>query len=152
MINGGDVITLVSDLLNIKPLDAIIFLNNNLGLGINIDNKQRNNFNYINTYEQKKKAREKYDLWKRQTFSDACSYLHLLEDKYEEACKKFDCIEKADEFFNDEDVNKYYNESDKIQYYLDFYIYGTEEDILWIKKTKGKVVNYNGRRIRPRNS
>lgn len=149
---GGDVITLVSDLLNIKPLEAAKFLNNNLGLGINISNNSKYNFNYINTYEQKKKAKEKYDLWKRQSFSDACSYLHILEDNYEKVCKELGTIEKADEFFDNEDVNKYYNETDRIQYYLDFYIYGTEEDILWIKKTKGKVVNYNGRRIRPRNS
>lgn len=148
----GDSITLVSEILKVTPLEAVIFLNNNLGLGININNKQRSNFSFANEYDQKKKAREKYDLWKRQTFSDACSYLHLLENKYEEACKDFNCIEKADDFFNNEDVNKYYNEVDRIQYYLDFFIYGTEEDILWIKKTKGKVVNYNGRRIRPRNS
>ena len=93
-----------------------------------------------------------YDLWKRQTFSDACDYLHMLENNYEKACKELGFIEKVDEFFDNEDVNKYYNECDRIQYYLDFFIYGTDEDILWIKKTKGKVVNYNGRRIGPRNS
>ena len=102
---SGDSIALVSEILNIKPFDAIVFLNNNLGLGLDLNNKQRNNFNFINTYEQKKKAREMYDLWKRQKFSDGCEYLHLLENKYKEACKKLDFIEKVDDFFNNEEIN-----------------------------------------------
>ena len=137
---GGDSISLVSSILNISPLDAAKFLNNNLGLGLNISNNKQYNFNYVNTYEQKKKAREKYEQWKNETFQSLCDYLHKLENDYISADKELNFIEKADEYFDNEKIIKYFNEADKIQYYIDFFIYGTEEDILWLKKQKGKVV------------
>lgn len=137
---AGDSITLVSELLNIKSFEALVFLNNNLGLGLNIDNKQRNNFHIVNKYEEKQKAKKIYEKWKKETFIQLCEYLKDLKDKYQEKCSKFNSIEQADMFFNDLDVIKYYNEIDKIEYYIDFFIYGTEEDIMWLKKTKGKVV------------
>lgn len=128
-------------MLNISSLDAAKFINNNLGLGINISGNQKYNFNYINTYEQKKKAKMLFECWKRETFNNLCEHLHTLEDNYRKKCEKFNTIEQADEFFNDEDVLKYYNEEGLIDYYTDFFIYGSEEDLLKIKKTKGKVVN-----------
>lgn len=108
---------------------------------MNIGEKQSYNFNAINTYENKKRARETFEKWKNETFINLCKYLHKLEEKYAERNEQIGTIDKIDEYFNDEDILKYYKEADKIQYYIDFFIYGTEEDILWLKKTKGKVVN-----------
>lgn len=137
---SGDSITLVSKVLNITPFEAVKFLNSNLGLGLNISGKQSYNFYAVNTYENKRKTKEMFEKWKNETFINLCIYLHNLEKKYAEKCKIFSNIETADDFFNDEDVIRYCNEADKIQYYIDFFIYGNEEDLLWLKKTKGKVV------------
>lgn len=138
---SGDCITLVSEVLNISALEAAKFINNNLGLGINISANQKYNFNYVNIYEQKKKAREQYEKWKRETYNNLCDYLHVLEQKYKEKCDKYSLVEQADEFFADEDVLKYCNEIGKIDYYTDLFVYGDEKDLIEIKKTKGKVVN-----------
>ena len=138
---GGDSITLVSELLNITPFEAAKYLNANLGLGLNISTKQSYNFYAINNYENKRKAKEAFKKWENETFINLCNYLHILKEKYMQKNKEIGTIDKIDEYFNDEDILRYFEEADKIQYYIDFFIYGTEEDLLWLKKTKGKVVN-----------
>lgn len=140
MANGGDCITLVSKILNIGLLDAAKFINDNLGLGINISRNDKYNFNQINTYKQKRLAKEQFEKWKKESFNKLCDYFHEVQDKYNEKCKKYSSVEEADTFFEDEDVIKYYREADIIDYYIDLYIYGDEEDLINLKKTKGKVV------------
>ena len=136
----GDSITLVSKLLNITPFEAVKFLNNNLGLGLDISGKQSYNFYAVNTYENKRKTKEMFEKWQKETFINLCDYLHKLEKNYADKCEKYSSIDMNELFFEDEDVIKYCNEIDKIQYYIDLFIYGNEKDLLWLKKTKGKVV------------
>lgn len=139
-VSGGDSITLVSELLNIGPFEATKFLNSNFNLGLNISEKQSYNFYAVNTYENKRKTKEMFEKWQKETFINLCDYLHKLEKNYADKCEKYSSIDMNELFFEDEDVIKYCNEIDKIQYYIDLFIYGNEKDLLWLKKTKGKVV------------
>lgn len=111
---GGDCITLVSKLLNINNYEAAKQVNNILNLGVDFGRKTSSI--EINKYQQKQKAQEAFKEWEKNTFKMLCMYLHSLKG-----------IEK-------------YKEQDKIEYYIDFFINGTEEDKLWFKKNNSKVV------------
>lgn len=112
--DGGDVINLVSKLMNICPLDACKYLNDVCSLGLNFKSSIPKIM--INKYKQKQDAIEKYKEWENKTFQLLCDYYHSLKGL------------------------KKYQEEDKIAYYIDLFIFGTEEDKLWFKKiNQGKV-------------
>jgi len=138
---GGDSIALVSEILKCNPIEAAKFISQNLKLGIDTS-YSRNNFKYINEYEQKRKAREQYEKWKNENFIKLCKKLHEIEDRYYKKCEEINSIERADEFFNDKDVLEYCNNVEYIQYCIDFFIFGSEEDLLWVKKQKERWLNY----------
>mgnify|MGYP004505605715 CR=1 FL=1 len=111
---GGDAINLLEKLLNINAYESAKRINEILNLGIDFGRKSSNI--EITKYEQKQKAKEQFKKWEERTFKILCQYLHSLQG-----------IKK-------------YQEQDKIEYYIDFFINGTEEDKLWFKKNNSKVV------------
>lgn len=141
MANGGDVISLVGEMLKLSPLDSAIYLNEHLGLGIELNrNKcqsytEKKKYNaMINRYNQQRKQKEAFDKKENQTFQILCDYLHLLwkwEEEYEP--------KNIESELNDLYV-KALQEKDKVQYYIDIFIYGTNEEKLWFFNTNGKVV------------
>lgn len=137
----GDVITLVSEILNLSALDAAIYLNDHLGLGIELNKNKKQNYiekrktnAMINRYNQQKKQKEIFDKRENKTFQILCDYLHLLWKWEEEYAPK-----NIEEEFYDLYV-KALQEKDKVQYYIDIFIYGTDRDKVWFLKTNGKVV------------
>ena len=123
---GGDVIYLVSKLLNISPLDACKYLS-----GINslqIDFKSSIPKITTNKYKQKQEAIEKFKIWENRTFQLLCDYYHTLKG-----------IKK-------------YQEQDKIEYYIDLFIFGTEEDKIWFKRVNQRKVREIERELRKRNN
>ena len=145
---GGDSITLVSKLLNIKPLEAAKFINERLGLGIEANGKIKKG--YVNKYYEEKRVMEEFYKWENKTFQALCDYLHFLEKKYEEEKDK---ITSIDDFFDNEYIKEYLQQEEKINYYIDIFIYGTDEDKLWFQKTHRKVGEIlDRRRIESRNS
>ena len=123
---SGDAISLVSELLKISPLDACKYLNGIflLGLDLNVSMAKYE----VNSYKQKQESIEKYKKWENETFQMLCDYYHSLKG-----------IKK-------------YKEQDKIEYYIDIFIFGTEEDKLWFKKSHAKAVQEIGRELRKRNN
>lgn len=119
---GGDCITLVSKLLNISPLESAKQINNIFSLGI--DFGQPVTKYEINRYKQIQEAKEKYKIWENKTFQLLCDYLHSLNG-----------IEKL-------------QQKETIQYFIDIFIYGTDEEKLWFKKTEEGWCKEIERRIR----
>lgn len=118
----GDVIYLVSKLLNILPLDACKYLNDIHSL--HIDFKSSMPKITTNKYKQKQEAIEKFKIWENKTFQLLCNYLHSLTG-----------IKK-------------YQEQDKIEYYIDLFIFGTDEDKLWFKRVNQRKVQEIERELR----
>lgn len=124
--DGGDAISLVSKLLKISNLEACKYLSNINSL--QIDFKSSIAKIEANTYKQKQEAMEKFKSWENKTFQLLCDYLHNLTG-----------IKK-------------YQEQDKIEYYIDLFIFGTEEDKLWFKRVNQRKVQEIEREFRNRNN
>lgn len=124
--DGGDVISLVSKMLNICPLNACKYLNDIFSLRINF--KSSIPKTETNNYKQKQDAIDKFKYWENKTFQLLCDYYHSLTG-----------IKK-------------YQEQDKIEYYIDLFIFGTEEDKLWFKKVNQRKVQEIERELRKRNN
>ena len=120
--DGGDVISLVSKLMNICPLDACKYLNDVFSLGLTF--KSSIPKTETNRYNQKTSAIERYEEWENKTFQLLCDYYHGLEG-----------IKK-------------YQEQDIIEYYIDLFIYGSIEDKLWFKKYHTRKVQEIERELR----
>lgn len=135
VISGGDCISLVTRILDVKPIDAVRYLDEKLVLNLDFGTKVKSNYGYVNPYEERKKARQRFKEWENNKFIELCDELHDIKKKYEKKCEK---IVDPDEFLEDNDVLEYYEKADKLQYCIDLLIYGTEEDALWLKnKWKG---------------
>lgn len=145
----GDSITLVSELLNISNLEAAIYINDSLGLGIETNmNKKRTKEEKrkydaaLNKYKKTREIKEEFQKWENETFQLLCDYLHLLWRNIEEKKPK----NISDEF--DDLYIEALQEIDKIEYYIDeIFINGKLEDKNWFKNTNGKVVEEIGRRM-----
>ena len=131
---GGDVISLVSELLNINALEAAKSINNTLGLGL--DPNQKASYFEINKYKEKRKTEEMFKKWELQTFILLTDYLHYLW-KWEEIA----------DFENDLFVEAL-QEKEKVQYFIDIFIEGTTEDKIWFYKHEKKVVKKIESRIK----
>lgn len=120
--DGGDVICLVCKLLNISPLEACKYLSNIFSLQIDLNRSTAKIT--ANRYIQKQEAIDKFKKWENKTFQLLCDYYHSLSglDKYQE--------------------------QDKIEYYIDLFIYGTDDDKLWFKKTNSRMVQEIERKLR----
>lgn len=123
---GGDVIALVSKLLNINAYESAKQINNIFGLGV--DFGKVTSAYEINKYKQIQKAKERFKKWYNKTFILLCNYLHSLKG-----------IEKL-------------QQQDIVEYYIDLLIFGTEEDWLWFKKTEERWCKEIERRIATRNA
>lgn len=132
---GGDVISLVSELLNINALEASKSINNTLGLGL--DPNQKSTYFEINKYKEKRKTEEMFKKWENKTFQLLCDYLHLLW-KWEE--------------LKDPENDLYIEalqQKDYIEYLIDtIFIDGTNEDKIWFWKYEKKVVSRIESRVR----
>lgn len=138
---GGDVISLVSELLNINALEAAKSINYTLGLGL--DPNQKSDYFQINKYKNKQKTEEMFKKWELNTFILLTDYLHLLWKWEEENAPKN----------MDEDPNELYVEAmhnrDYIEYLIDtIFIDGTNEDKIWFWKHEKKVVRRIESRVR----
>lgn len=132
---GGDVISLVSELLNINALEASKSINNTLGLGL--DPNQKSTYFEINKYKEKRKTEEMFKQWENKTFQLLCDYLHLLW-KWEE--------------LKDPENDLYIEalqQKDYIEYLIDtIFIDGRNEDKIWFWKYEKKVVSRIESRVR----
>lgn len=138
----GDCITLVELILNTSPLESVKYINSALNLGLDIKNNRTYEYKII-AYNEKRRAKIKFEQWENKTFQLLCDYLHLLicnEEKYRPL--------NENEEFNDLYVEAL-QEKDKIEYFIDnIFINGTDEDKQWFKRTCGKVVDKYGRKLR----
>ncbi len=123
---GGDCITLVSKLLNINAYESAKQINDIFALGIDFGRKTSSN--EVNKYLQLQKAKERFKNWHNKTIQLLCDYLHSLEG-----------IEKL-------------QQEEVIQYYIDLLIYGTEEDLLWFKKTEERWCKEIEQKFRRKNA
>ncbi|MEI3355708.1 MAG: CHC2 zinc finger domain-containing protein [Clostridia bacterium] len=138
---GGDVISLVSELLNINALEAAKSINNTLGLGLNPNHK--NTYFEINKYKEKRKTEEMFKQWENKTFQLLCDYLHLLW-KWEEEKAPKNIEEDPNELFVEAMHNK-----DYVEYLIDeIFINGTNKDKIWFWKHEKKVVRRIESRVR----
>lgn len=136
----GDVITLVEELFNMQPLQAASYINTHLGLGIDFDS-QKNDKKYqslVNQYVEIRESKKFFEKKKNKIFQNLCDYLHLLE-KWKKEEPPFSNL-----------YIKSLHEIDKINYYLDLFIYGNENDIKWFVNNNEKEVKRIDRRIRER--
>lgn len=124
---GGDVISLVSELLNINAYESAKHINNILNLGIDFGK----NFSKLEIEKHKSKLElvEHYKKWENETFQLLCDYFHLLQ-KWEEL------NDPENELYIEALQNK-----DKIDYYIDIFIYGTDEDKIWFWKKNINIIN-----------
>lgn len=138
---GGDVISLVSELLNINALEAAKSINYTLGLGL--DPNQKSSYFQINKYKNRQKTEEIFKQWENKTFQLLCDYLHLLW-KWEKEKAPKNMEEDPDDLFVEAMHNK-----DYIDYLIDsIFINGTNEDKIWFWKHEKKVVRRIETRVR----
>lgn len=124
---AGDSITLVSKVLKISPLDAVKYLNNSFHLGVEIDGKKPD-MNMVNSYMQKKKARERFEKWENEMFQFLCDFYKKLEKDSKDFIPSYECIYAL-------------KNRDFVGYLIDeIFIYGTKEDKIWFKKNYGRKV------------
>ena len=132
---GGDVISLVSELLNINALESAKHINYTLGLGL--DPNQKSTYFQINKYKDKRKTEEMFKKWENKTFQLLCDYLHLLW-KWEE----------TENWDSDLYVEAMHNR-DYIEYVIDsIFLDGTIDDKIWFWKYEKKVVSRIESRVR----
>ena len=131
---GGDVISLVSELLNVNAYESAKSINYTLGLGL--DPNQKASYFEINKCKEKRKTEEMFKKWELQTFILLTDYLHYLW-KWEEIA----------DFENDLFVEAL-QEKEKVQYFIDIFIEGTTEDKIWFYKHEKKVVKKIESRVR----
>lgn len=105
---GGDVINLVEELLHINAYQAAKYINDNLGLGL--DFKRKNDEIKINRYKQKQIAKQQFKKWENRSFQILCDSIH-----------KMNFVEKDQEL-------------SIIDYYLEAFIYGTDEEKIELYK------------------
>lgn len=132
---GGDVISLVSELLSINNYQAAKSINEKLRMGINT-NQKVTQFE-VNKYKTRKEIEEKFKQWENNTFQLLCDYLHLLwrwqEIKNPESELYVEALQKID----------------YINYVIDeIFLNGTNEDKIWFWKYEKKAVKQIESRVR----
>ena len=138
---GGDVISLVSELLNINALEAAKSINNTLGLGL--DAEKPSNYLEINKYAERRKTEKAFKEWELKTFILLTDYLHLLWKWEKEERPKHPDDEVSDLFV------EALQQRDYIEYIVDtIFLEGTNEDKIWFWKYEKKVVRRIESRVR----
>ena len=131
---GGDVISLVAELLNINSLEAAKSINKKLGLGLETG---KTNSYEINRYKTKKDIEEKFKKWELETFVLITDYLSLLN-----SWKKIQDID-----------NELYIEAlqqiEYTKYVIDeIFLNGSSDDKIWFWKNERKWVKRIESRVR----
>lgn len=120
---GGDVISLVEELLHTNAYEAAIKINDILNLGI--DFKRKTSKLEVDTYKSKSQLIDHFRKWEDETFNILCDYLHLLWSWQE-----------IEDFEDDLFVEALQNK-DYIEYLIDeFFIDGNDKDKIWFWKNK----------------
>lgn len=116
----GDSITLVSEMLNIRPFEAAVFLNNNLGLGVEIGSS--NNYTLYNEKQYKKKNTTEKQLkeWEKETFIKLTNKYHRLK-RYEKIMSKL-FSNYPELYFNDVNIVYYLQNKEKMEYFIGRFI------------------------------
>lgn len=127
---SGDVLTLVSKLLNVNVYEAAKIINNDFKCGVDLDKP-------VNTYDYKSRRalEEQFNNWYIKTYNELCSYYQLLktwQKQYEP--------ESAYEEYDPRFVEALQNLS-KIEYYIDFLAEATDEEKIqfWKQKVVDKI-------------
>ncbi len=128
VIKVGDVISLVSELLNINAFESANRINDIFNLGVDFRKKTSNL--EIEKYRRKIELINQFEKWKCETFYILCDYLHILWK-----------LEKIQDFENVLFVQALQTK-DYINYLIDeYFLYGTNEDIIWLWKNERKTIN-----------
>ena len=128
VIKVGDVISLVSELLNINAFESANRINDIFNLGV--DFRKKTSSLEIEKYRRKIELINQFEKWKCETFYILCDYLHILWK-----------LEKIQDFENDLFVQALQTK-DYINYLIDeYFLYGTNEDIIWLWKNERKTIN-----------
>lgn len=128
-------------MLNITPLEAAQFINNHLGLGLDIGRKVP--LLEVNEYEVRRKYDENFKKWELKTFKMLREYLLLLK-KWKETKSPLN----TEDEFSEKYVEALKN-IDYIEYLLDeIFINGTIEDKKWFFKNQRKFYQNVGERIK----
>lgn len=128
VIKVGDVISLVSELLNINAFESANRINDIFNLGVDFRKKTSNL--EIEKYRRKIELINQFEKWKCETFYILCDYLHILWK-----------LEKIQDFENGLFVQALQTK-DYINYLIDeYFLYGTNEDIIWLWKNERKTIN-----------
>ena len=138
---GGDVISLVSELLNINAFEAAKSINNTLGLGLDVE--RPSNYLEINKYTEKRKTEQAFKEWELKTFILLTDYLHILWKWEKEERPKHPDDEVSDLFI------EALQQRDYIECIVDtIFLNGTNKDKIWFWKYEKKVVKRIESRIR----
>ena len=130
---GGDVISLVSELLNINALEAAKNINYNLCLGLYFNSPTPKY--EVNRYKEKRKTEEAFKKWELETFILVTDYLRFLKN-----CIKFNDIEN-------ELYIKALHQIEYVDYIVDIFLNGTNEEKIyfwkhekrWIKEIESEI-------------
>lgn len=132
---GGDVISLVSELLNVNALESAKSINEKLSLGIDIG--QKTTYFEINKYKTKRDVEKVFREWENKTLQLLCDYYHLLNDWKELKDPEKELYVEA------------LQQLDYINYVIDeIFLNGTNEDKIWFWKYEKKVVKRIESRVR----
>lgn len=134
VIKGGDVISLVAELLNINAYESAKYINDSFYLGV--DFKEKKSTLKIERYHSKIELVKQFKKWEQETFYTLCNYLHILWK-----------LEKIQDFENDLFVEALENK-DYIEYLIDeYFLYGTDKDRIWLWKNYKKLINKISNRL-----
>jgi len=114
---GGDVISLVSELLHVNAYQAANQINNIFNLGVDFDKKTSSA--EIDKYNQKLKVKEAFNKWENETYQLLCDYYQYLEKK--------------------NNVESFQNIA-TVEYYIECFINGSENDKLKFWKENKKYI------------
>lgn len=106
-------------MLKIKPYEAAIFLNNNLGLGIEIGKNKYNIYNE-NEFNNQSITTKKLLEWEQKTFCALTNKYHRLK-RYEKIMSKL-FSNYPELYFNDANVSYYLQNKEKMEYFIERFI------------------------------
>lgn len=135
---GGDVISLVQELLNCNAYESAKHINQICNCGVDFDS--RVNKYDIEKYNQKQKIKEEFKTWLNNAYD-------ILSDYYKQIMKLYNEANKVDYFDNMEFVEACM-QKDKIEAWLDILFNGTDEEKIWFWKNYRKEVDMINGKIR----
>ncbi len=130
---GGDVINLVSKLLNINAYEAAKSINYNLDLGLDFNSSTPKY--EINRYKEKRKIEEAFKKWELETYIIITDYLELLHK-----------WQKIQDIENDLYIETL-QQLEYTEYIVELFLNGTYEDKIWFWKYEKDYISKIKNRI-----